>query len=195
MPPVPVTADSPKRPALIPHGSDPGLAVRPGVPEPAASPKAWETWMSSGVKALSDPQISPREAPFHLAQAKEGTAFFELPLPWEGPEKVLQMWVEADPGGTGPRGFREQTVRVLVGIHFTALGETRVGIIQSGERLQVRVWVENADLLKDREASIKSDLADLGPGLDFQVLPLGERGAAIPSLRALASGTGFDALG
>jgi hypothetical protein len=104
------------------------------------------------------------------------------------------MWVESDAGKAGG-GSREATTRVLVGVQFSALGETRVGLVQSGTRLQVRVWAEHAEVLKAREEAIRSDLADLGPGLDFQVLPLGEPGEAVPSLRALANGTGFQALG
>lgn len=167
-------------------------AVRPGSAEPAAFAKSWESWLSEGVRTLSDPQSSPREAPFHLAQAREGTAFFELPLPWEG--KVLQMWVEEDAEGDS-RGKGEGTRRVLVGLHFSALGETRVGLVQAADRLQVRVWAEHPEVLRTQEDALRSSLADLGPGLDFQVLPLGEPGAVFPSLRALAAGNGFNALG
>ena len=161
---------------------------------PAAVAKSWESWLSAGVRTLSDPMASPREAPFHLAQAKEGTAFFELPLPWDGQGKVVQLWVESDADGRS-RGNGKRTRRVLVGLHFSALGETRVGIVASGERLQVRVWTEHPELLKAREAAIRADLEDLGPELDWQVLALGEPGESIPSLRALADGTGFHALG
>lgn len=160
---------------------------------PAAAAKSWESWLSAGVRTLSDPLASPREAPFHLAQAKEGTAFFELPLPWDG-GKAVQLWVESDAGG-GSRENGDRTRRVLVGLHFSALGETRVGIVVSGDRLQVRVWTEHPELLRDREAAIRLDLADLGPDLDLQVLALGEPGESIPSLRALADGSGFHALG
>jgi hypothetical protein len=150
--------------------------------------------MTAAVKALSDPRVSPREAPFHLAQAREGTAFFELPLPWDGSNKVLQMWVEAD-GGARSRGTSEPATRVLVGLQFSALGETRVGLLKHGNRLQVRVWVENSELLKAQEDVLRSELSELGPGLDFQVLPLGKPGETVPSLRSLAGGTSFHALG
>jgi len=187
----------PSRPApardRAPEAQAPGAASRPGDP-PAVAAKSWESWLSAGTKALSDPQVSPREAPFHLAQAREGTAFFELPLPWESPGRSLQLWVEEDPGDPSREG-RERMVRVLVGLHFSALGDTRVGIQQSADRLQVRVWTEHPEVLRARERAILAELADLGPGLDFQVFPLGEPGEAVPSLRALAAGGAFHALG
>ncbi len=186
------TAEPPSRG----HAGAAPLPAPPAGPADSAAARAssWESWMSAGVKALSDPRISPREAPFHLAQAREGTAFFELPLPWEGAERTLQLWVESE-AGKGTHDSAETTVRVLVGVQFSALGETRVGLVQSGTQLQVRIWAERADLLKAHEDALRSDLAELGPNLDFQVHPLGEPGVAVPSLRALANGSGFQALG
>lgn len=193
---APHAAMAARLPAPGPAGdSKPVREAHPGAADPRpASVETWATWLSEGTKVLSDPLASPREAPFHLAQAKEGTAFFELPLPWEADGKVLQMWVEADGGRrSGQRG--EGTVRVLVGLQFSALGETRVGLVRTEGRIQVRIWAEHPELLAARESHLRRDLADLGPDLDLQVLTLGEPGKPVPSLRALAVHAGFQALG
>jgi hypothetical protein len=147
------------------------------------------------MKALSDPKVSPREAPFHLAQAREGTAFFELPLPWGVPSAPLQIWIEPGLPDEEDGPPTEATPRVLVGLHFTTLGETRVGIQKSASLLQVRIWTERPELLSDRLPALKQELEEGEQPVDLRILPLGGGGTAVPSLRSVLAGSGFQALG
>jgi len=163
---------------------------------PAAAPETWEAWIRTGVKALSDPAVSPQGAAFHQAQAREGTAFYELPLPW-APQSPLQIWVESDrnprdPGGkSGP-----ETQRVLLGLSFTNLGETRLGITRSGADLQVLVWTEHPELLAASRDAVEGELKDLGSSVDLKIMPLHPGpGGSIPSLRSELTGTTLHALG
>jgi len=171
-------------PAGVAEGAPPARAA-------AAAPESWEAWIRSSVRTLGDPAASPREAPFHLAQAREGTAYFELPLPW-APQAPLQMWVERDSRGQGRGG--EEEVRVLLGLSFTRLGETRLGIRQSGAGLQVRVWAQHPGALEAARPDMERELAALGRPVDLKVLPL-DPAAPVPSIRALAAGSSFQALG
>ena len=148
--------------------------------------------MGGAMKALGDPRVSPREAPFHLAQAREGTAFFELPLPWS--PQPLQLWIESGLPDGGEGAAPEDTHRVMVGLNFTVLGETRVGLQKSRGALQVRIWTERPELLKDRLSELRLGLEEEGETVDLKVYPLGDP-ASVPSLRSVALGTGYQALG
>ena len=114
-------------------------------------------------------------------------------MPWLGSASTLELWVEADPGeeNNGPSGERVQ--RVLVGVNFSSLGETRVGLAQGAGTLQVRIWTEAPGLLKDREPALREELAQGGLKVDLRVLPLGEERA--PSLRSILTGGGYQAIG
>ncbi len=161
-------------------------AALPGAPE------TWEAWMKAGMKALSDPGVSPREAPFHAAQAREGTAFFELPLPW-APQAPLQLWVESDARGKG-RGTPEgATTRVLLGLSFSRLGETRLGIAKGAEGLQVRVWAQHPEALQAAQAEMEDDLKTLGMPVDLRIQGL--ESGPVPTIRSLAAGSSFQVLG
>jgi hypothetical protein len=169
------------------------LSEHPGAP--AAAPETWETWMKSSIKALSDPAVSPQAAPFHAAQAKEGTAFFELPLPW-APQHPLQMWVESDRHPRDQAKGGPETRRVLLGLSFTNLGETRLGLAQSPGQLQVRVWAEHPERLVPAVEEITAELQELGSRVDLKVLRLVPgQGGAIPSVRSLVTGSTLEALG
>lgn len=161
----------------------------------AALPESWEAWMKAGVKALTDASVSPREAPFHAAQAKEGTAFFELPLPWS-PNSPLQMWVEADRQGKGGEAKGGGSTRVLLGLSFSRLGETRLGLAKGPEGLQVRVWAEHPEALTGAQAGMEEELKTLGMPVDLKILPLdpGPEGT-VPTIRSLAVGSTFQVLG
>ena len=54
------------------------------------------------------------------------------------------MWVESDRDPRHPDRSRTQTRRVLLGLSFSNLGETRLGIVKSGAGLQVRVATAHA---------------------------------------------------
>jgi hypothetical protein len=145
---------------------------------------------------LSDPGASPREAAFHAAQAKEGTSLFELPLPWasQGP---LQIWTEKDAEGKDGKGAKGgPTDRVLLGMSFTRLGETRLGIAKGPEGLQVRVWAEHPEALLKAQPGMEEELRELDLPVDLKILPLDPgAGGVIPSIRSLASGSTFQVLG
>jgi hypothetical protein len=163
---------------------------------PAAAPETWEAWIRTGVKALSDPAVSPQGAAFHQAQAREGTAFYELPLPW-APQSPLQIWVESDRNPRNPGGKPgPETQRVLLGLSFTNLGETRLGIVRSGADLQVRVWTEHPELLAASRDKVEGELKDLGSSVDLKIMALHPGpGGSIPSLRSELTGATLHALG
>jgi len=160
----------------------------------AELPESWEAWIRGTVTTLSDPAASPREAAFHALQAKEGTAFFELPLPW-AQASPLQLWVEAD-ASEERQGGGERTKRVLLGLNFSNLGETRLGMAQGSFGLQIRIWTERAEALEKERTRMEAELKELGKPVDLKIYTLtyGPDGT-IPSLRALVVGPSLSALG
>lgn len=160
----------------------------------AELPEAWEAWIRGAVTTLSDPAAAPREAAFHALQAKEGTAFFELPLPW-AQASPLQLWVEAD-ASEERQGGGERTKRVLLGLNFSNLGETRLGMAQGSFGLQIRIWTERAEALEQERTRMEAELKELGKPVDLKIYTLtyGPDGT-IPSLRALVVGPSLSALG
>jgi hypothetical protein len=161
---------------------------------PPELPATWEAWITTSIKTLNDPSVSPQGAPFHAAQAKEGTAFYEIPLPW-APQHPLQMWVESD---RNPKDSRNQpdSQRVLLGLSFSNLGETRLGIARNGANLQVRVWTEHPELLEASQSAVEAELQDLGGSVDLKIMALSAGpGGAIPSLRSQVTGPTLEALG
>jgi hypothetical protein len=169
-----------------------GAGTAPGQAAPG-TPETWEAWLGVAIRTLSDPAALPQAAPFHAAQAREGTAYYEIPLPWS-PQSPLQMWVEADRDPRGRGQGREPTQRVLLGLTFTNLGETRLGITRTGPAMKVRVWTEHPERLEPSRTEMEGELRDLGG--DLQILPLapGPEGD-IPSLRSLVGGGSLQALG
>jgi len=157
-------------------------------------PEAWEGWIKGNVRALSDPGVSPREAPFHALQAKEGTAFFEIPLPWAG-AKPLQLWVEE--GAHEDRApAAEESRRVLLALELSNLGELRVGLQSTRQALSVRIWTEHPATLEPVQAEIETELKDSGKAIDLRILSLNPSAEGrIPDLRALAMGSTLHALG
>jgi hypothetical protein len=187
------------RAAAVPVEPGAATAANPAagarLAQPADAPETWEAWIRGGVKALADPAVSPQAAPFHAAQAQEGTGFFELPLPW-APGQTLQMWLESDRDARDPDGKPAPTQRVLLGLAFSNLGETRVGIAKSGENLQVRVWTEHPEPVLAAQAGMESELRELGGKVDLKVLPLAPGpGGAVATIRGQIAGSGLQALG
>lgn len=170
----------------------PLAATVPAAPgqSPVARPESWERWIRSSLEVLSDPARSPAEAPFHLAQAREGTALFEVPLPW-APHSPLQIWLEED--GEGEGGFHaEAEKRVLISFAFSGTGQTRVGLAQSRSGLRVRIWAEHPARLLVHQESLQQELEALGRPVDLKILPLG---SGAPDLRGVARGRGLEVLG
>ena len=169
------------------------LSGRPGLPP--ESPETWQSWIKASVRALNDPAASPREAPFHAAQAKEGTAFYEIPLPW-APHSPLQLWVESERDHQGRGSEQEPTRTVLLGLKFTRLGETRLGIAKGPVGLQVRVWAEHPEGLAGIREQVETELQALGGAVDLKILPLRPGpGGFVPSLRSLVTGPTVQFLG
>lgn len=167
-----------------------GRVLEPQTQAAPSAPESWEAWLRSSTRALADPAATPGSAPFHAAQGKEGTALFEIPLPW-APQSPLQLWVEGD-GEGDPTPGREPEQRVLMGLHLTHLGDTRVGLAQSSVGLRVRIWAEHPERLLAQLSVIETDLKALGRPVDLKVLTL-EPGS--PDLRQVAATRGLEALG
>jgi len=156
----------------------------------AEQPEAWSTWMKTAMTTLADPAASPAEAAFHQLQAKEGTAWFELPLPWAPGAEPLRLWIEDDPAATA-RG-EDAVHRVLLSVPFSALGEVRLGLEQRSAGLRVRLWLEDPDRLAALRSELERELTALGRPVDLQILALPP---AAPDLRALAGGPPLQAMG
>lgn len=158
-------------------------------PEAAGTPEDWSTLLKAVMTTLSDAVASPREAPFHALQAQEGTALFEIPLPWAPGADPLRIWVEADAEGGTPE---EAARRVFLSVPFSALGEVRLGVERNRAGLRARLWLEDPARLEPLQAELASELSTLGVPATVQILPLPP---AAPDLRALAGGTPLSALG
>jgi len=160
--------------------------ARPGSAE---APEAWSAWMKTALATLADPAASPREAPFHQLQAREGTALFEIPLPWAPGAGPMRIWVESDAPGTAPE---DATRRVFLSVPFSVLGDVRLGVERNPAGLRARIWVEDPARLEPLRAGLEAELTALGAPASLQILSLPE---ASPDLRALAGGTPLSALG
>ena len=156
---------------------------------PLEEPAFWHQWVRGTAEALADPRISPREAPFHALQARDGTAYFELPAPWL-PQGSVQLWVESD----APEGGRpeDQTRRILLGLQLSQLGDARLGLELTGNNLNVRVWAEHPEILASQEEELVRELAETGHTVNLRILPLAP---GSPTLRALVAGNSWQGLG
>jgi hypothetical protein len=106
------------------------------------------------------------------------------------------MWLESDRDPKGQGDPREETQRVLLGLTFTRLGETRVGLARRGADLRVRVWTEHPELLESSRSEVEAELRDLGGSVDLQILPLAPGAdGTIPTVRSQVAGTTLQALG
>lgn len=161
-----------------------------GLASAAEAPEAWSTWLKGAMRSLADPASAPAEAAFHRLQAKEGTAWFELPLPWAPGAEPLRLWVEAD-DGPSPEGG-EAVHRVFLSVPFTTLGDVRLGLEQRASGLRARLWLRDPGQLAPHQADLEAALATLGRPVSLKVLPLP---ADAPDLRALAGGPTLSALG
>lgn len=182
-----VPADSLTPPKLL-------TALRSHTGSKAELPESWESWIRGSVATLSSPTASPQEAPFHALQAKEGTAFFEIPLPW-AQASPLQLWVESD-APEEQQGGHDATKRVLLGMKFSNIGEIRLGMAQGAFGLQIRIWTERPEILEAERERMKQELEDLGKPVDLKIYALtyGPDGT-IPTVRSLVVGPSLSALG
>ncbi|HEX9008881.1 MAG TPA: hypothetical protein VF804_00835 [Holophagaceae bacterium] len=160
--------------------------AHPGAGE---TPEGWSTLLKAVMTTLSDAVASPREAPFHALQAQEGTALFEVPLPWAPGGDPMRIWVESDAEG-GPA--EEATRRVFLSVPFSSLGEVRMGVERNRTGLRARLWLEDPARLEPLRAELETELSALGLPASLQILPLP---LAPPDLRAMAGATPLSALG
>jgi hypothetical protein len=156
----------------------------------ADQPEAWSTWMKEAMQTLADPAASPAESAFHRLQAKEGTAWFELPLPWAQGAEPLRIWIEnekeAEASGTDP------VHRVFLSVPFSTLGEVRLGLEQRSAGLRVRLWLQDPGQVAALRQDLEAELVSLGRPVDLQVFALPPDS---PDLRALAGGSPLQAMG
>jgi hypothetical protein len=156
----------------------------------AEQPATWWAWMKEAMKTLADPAASPAESPFHQLQAKEGTGWFELPLPWAPGAEPMRIWIEADQAPAS--GEADPVHRVFLSVPFSTLGEIRLGLEQRSAGLKVRLWLQDPQRVSALRPELTAELAALGRPVDLQVLALP---AGTPDLRALAGASSLQALG
>ena len=156
----------------------------------ADQPEAWSKWLKEALTTLADPAASPAEATFHCLQAKEGTAWFEVPLPWAPGADPLRIWIESDREAEGTP--TDPVHRVFLSVPFTALGEVRAGFELRASGLRVRLWLDEPQRLDPLRSALQDGLAGLGRPVDLQLLPLPP---GTPDLRALAGAPALQALG
>jgi hypothetical protein len=185
-----VSADA-ARSADAPPGQRANPPAAPNAAPVGEQAQTWRSWLDGCVRALADPAVA-REAAFHALAAKENVNYFELPLPWT-PGGSMEIWVEADGngGGKGDSGHR-----VLLGLTFSVLGETRVGIESIGKRLSIRIWAERAEPLEPVLPQLRDELSALGfdAAISLNSLAAGQ-GGAVPSIKSALGGPGLNAVG
>lgn len=190
--PAPLPADHPLArlvQTLLPELRSAFVAAHPGGVPPApgadpGSPATWAGWMKGVLETLGRPESSPAQAPAHALQAREGTALFQVPLPWGPAGSHLEIWAEREPESPGA----EPVHRVLLALSFQAAGELRVGLQSGPGGLRAQVLAQG-----DRAAALEAALrAELGSPAPFPVqvkalpaLPPGPFTRALGGLEAL----------
>ncbi len=156
----------------------------------AEQPEAWSTWMKEAMTHLADPATSPAESAFHRLQAKEGTGWFEVPLPWAPHAEPMRIWIEGEKDTAGEEA--DPVHRVFLSVPFSTLGEVRVGLEQRSAGLKVRLWLQDPEQAATLRPALEAELTTLGRPVDLQIfaLPPGS-----PDLRALAGGSPLQAMG
>ncbi|MDR2562024.1 MAG: hypothetical protein LBC63_09675 [Holophagales bacterium] len=125
-------------------------------------PPTWQSWLKEAIKALVDPQVSPKEAFFHALATKENVNYFELPLPW-AQGKNLEIWVEDGSEENSGHGEKNKNkVRVLLALNFSGIGETRVGLESSSKLLSITIWAERPQSIENELPQMRNELSALG---------------------------------
>ncbi len=150
-----------------------------------SDPATWSRWLKEVTSTLARPEASPAEAPFHRLQAREGTALFEIPLPWAPESGTLELWAERD----APGPDRPEMQRVLLALNLGRTGELRVALQSGPAGVQAQV-VATPEVAARLERLLREELGTPSP------FPLQFRASSElpPRPRALA-GTGLRALG
>jgi hypothetical protein len=156
----------------------------------AEQPETWSAWLKEVVKTLADPAASPAESVFHRLQAKEGTGWFEVPLPWAPGADPLRLWVERDKASAGSDA--DTVHRVFMSVPFSTLGEVRLGLEQRSAGLRVRLWLADPGQIEPLRGALEAELGTLGRPVDLKVLALP---SGAPDLRALVGVLPLQAMG
>jgi hypothetical protein len=188
IPPLP-TPPPMKAAIPLPVPTAPATVAKGVAPQARAfeAPEAWEGFLRHATSALADPRVSPREAPFHALQAREGTALFELPLPLPGLRGPVEFWVERDREGGGGA---DHPVRMLLALDLEGMGQVRLGVEKRGATIHADLWVDE----ERRSAVAQAVEAELGDPPPYPVRVLGFHGPQ-PGLRRVAGAGAFGALG
>ncbi len=179
-------------PTAAPSSNETGAALKSASTSSAAKawlePETWETWLRGTTSALTRPDISPRESPFHALQSREGTAYFELPLPMPHLKGPLELWVEKD--RTSAASGDPTTVRILLALEMEGTGPVRLGIERVGSTIRADLWVDEGR----KEAIAQALSAEWGDTPPYHLRIRSFQGAQ-PTLRHLAAGATFGAIG
>jgi len=156
-------------------------------------PQTWRSWLDGCIRALADPAAA-KEAAFHALAAKENVNYFELPIPWM-PGRTLEMWVESD-GEKNQKGKGGPNHRVLLGMTFSVLGETRVGLESTGKCLNIRIWAEQTKPIENVLPKLVDELSALGfeAAVTLNSLAAGNAPPA-PSIKSALGGSSLNAIG
>jgi hypothetical protein len=175
-----------------PSAAEAGVAMKSA---PSASvakiwmePETWETWIRGTTSALAHPEVSPRESPFHALQSREGTAYFELPLPIPHLKSPLEMWVEEDRANTHPESA--PAIRIMLALEMEGTGPVRLGIERIGASIHADLWVDE----QRREAITQALRSEWGDTPPYHLRIRSFQGPQ-PTLRHLAAGATFGAIG
>lgn len=150
------------------------IAARAELLSPKIGPDvpSLSAFLKGATQALAHPGLSPEEAPFHALQAKEGTAYFEIPIPWAS-ASPMQWWVESD-SDSHSGSSADPSHRMLLSLHFSGLGDTRVGFQYTSGQLAIRIWTEHPDALLQRQKELEAELQEFNPKTTVTILPLGQ---------------------
>ncbi|HJV89378.1 MAG TPA: hypothetical protein VJ623_03655 [Holophagaceae bacterium] len=162
-------------------------ALRAGTPAELqpSEPSTWGRWLKEVTSALSRPEASPAEAPFHRLQAREGTALFEVPLPWAPEPSTLELWAERETQGPD----RPESHRVLLALTMGRTGELRVALQSGPAGVQAQV-VAAPEVAARLERLLREELGEPAP-FQLQVRAASE----LPPRPRVLAGRGLQALG
>jgi hypothetical protein len=192
----PTSADRPAKPSPEPQTAKPTAeqALRQNTAPLAERPQSWQSWLTGSMKALVDQAMFSKEALFHTLAAKDGVNYFELPIPWAS-SSPAEIWIESD-DDPDPDDSEKSTHRLLLALHFSALGETRIGMESSHKRLSIRIWTENPQFVENEVPQMTDELSALGYDALVSLHALfPDADGAVPSIKSIINGSSLHAMG
>ena len=159
-------------------------------------PPAWQSWLKGAIKALVDPQASPKEAFFHALATKENVNYFELPLPW-AQGRNLEIWVEdGNEESSGHGEKNKKKFRVLLALNFSGIGETRVGLESSSKSLSITIWAERPQSIENELPQMRNELSALGFDANISINGLvGGPDGTVPTIKSQIASSSLHVLG